>query len=107
MNGNEYQEKALRTASQTAEDDLILNGALGLSGESGEVADHIKKVRFQGHPIQKEMLANELGDIMWYVAIMAKGLGYTLDEVMEMNVDKLKRRYPNGFETERSLNRDE
>ncbi len=107
MNGNDYQGKALRTASHKAEADLILNGALGLAGESGEVADHIKKARFQGHPLDKKMLADELGDIMWYVAIMAEGIGYPLDEIMEMNVEKLKKRYPNGFETERSLNRDE
>lgn len=106
MNGNEYQQKALRTAGEKAREDLVLNGALGLSGESGEVADHIKKVRFQGHPLDTKVLANELGDIMWYVAIMAEGLGYSLDDIMEMNVEKLKKRYPNGFETERSINRD-
>ena len=107
MTGNEYQEKALRTASRTAEEDLLLNGVLGLNGESGEVADHVKKALFQGHALDRDTLAKELGDIMWYAAIMAKGLGYSLDTIMEMNIEKLKKRYPDGFETERSLNREE
>lgn len=105
MEANKYQKAALRTASSVEPDDLILNGVLGLAGESGEVADHIKKHLFQGHALNKEYLASELGDICWYIAIAAKGIGYTLEEIMEMNIDKLKKRYPNGFEVEKSLNR--
>jgi len=107
MKANDYQKAALRTASATEPKDLILNGALGLAGESGEVADHIKKHLFQGHELNKEHLAKELGDICWYVAIAAEGLGYSLSEIMEMNVAKLLKRYPNGFEAERSLHREE
>ena len=107
MKINEYQELALRTASSFAEDDLVLNGALGLSGETGEIADHIKKFRFQGHDLDSEYLAKELGDVCWYVAILAKGIGYDLATIMEMNINKLKKRYPNGFEVSRSLNREE
>ncbi|NMA95459.1 MAG: nucleoside triphosphate pyrophosphohydrolase family protein [Clostridiales bacterium] len=105
MKANEYQEAALRTASSTATKDLILNGALGLAGESGEVADHIKKHLFQGHDLDRQNLVNELGDICWYIAIMAEGLGYTLEDVMKLNIEKLLRRYPDGFEKERSINR--
>lgn len=106
MKANEYQEKALRTASTSRSEDLVLNGVLGLAGESGEVADHVKKALFQGHEIDYDYIADELGDILWYVAIMSKGIGYTLDEIMTMNVEKLKKRYPDGFDSDKSVNRD-
>ena len=106
MKINEYQKLALRTASTLEPDKLVLNGALGLNGESGEVADHIKKHLFQGHELDKNNLAKELGDICWYIAIMAEGLGYDLETIMQMNIDKLRKRYPQGFEAERSLHRE-
>ena len=105
MRANDYQKAALRTASTLEPKDLVLNGALGLTGESGEVADHIKKHLFQGHELKKEHLAKELGDICWYIAITAEGLGYNLESIMQMNIDKLRKRYPQGFEKEKSLNR--
>ena len=107
MRANDYQKAALRTASTLEPKDLVLNGALGLTGESGEVADHIKKHLFQGHELDKENLAKELGDICWYIAIMAEGLGYNLETIMQINIDKLRKRYPQGFEKERSLYRGE
>ena len=107
MKINEYQELALRTANTSESDKLVLNGVLGLNGEAGEVADHIKKHLFQGHEFDKENLVQELGDMCWYIAIMAEGLGYDLESIMRMNIDKLKKRYPNGFEVSRSLNREE
>ena len=107
MNFNEYQQLALRTASTLDNDKLILNGALGLAGESGEVADLIKKHLFQGHELNKAKIKDELSDIMWYIAIMAQGIGIELDEVPTHNVDKLRKRYPNGFEANRSINREE
>lgn len=107
MTGNKYQMLCLRTANTTEPMDLLMNGVLGLNGESGEAADMVKKFRFQGHELDREKLAKELGDIMWYVSITAHALDYSLDEIMQMNVDKLIERYPNGFESERSLNRSE
>lgn len=107
MQANDYQKEALRTASSIKEEDLILNGALGLSGESGEVADIIKKYMFQGHELDKEKLIDELGDVCWYIAILAKGLNVELDEVLLHNVEKLRRRYPKGFNAQKSINRDE
>lgn len=104
MNFNEYQKLALRTANK--DKDLILNGALGLAGESGEVADIVKKHLFQGHELNKDKIIDELGDVLWYVAIMAAGLGVEFNEIPTHNVDKLKKRYPNGFEVERSINRE-
>ena len=84
----------------------LINGALGLSGESGEVADHIKKHIFQGHELDREFLAKELGDICWYIAVAAQASGYPLEDVMRGNVEKLRKRYPNGFEEDRSIHRD-
>ena len=107
MTINEYQQAAMRTANSTKPIDLILNGALGLCGESGEVADDVKKLLFQGHPLNTEHLAKELGDICWYLAITAKGLGYDLETIMKMNVEKLWKRYPEGFDFEKSLHRQE
>jgi len=107
MQANDYQKEALRTASSIKEEDLILNGALGLAGESGEVADIIKKYMFQGHELDKEKLIDELGDVCWYIAILAKGLNVELDEVLIHNVEKLRRRYPKGFDAQKSINRDE
>lgn len=105
MTGTEYQKCAMRTANHLDSDKLLLNGVLGLNGESGEVSDHLKKHLFQGHDLDKTHIAYELGDALWYIAITAEGIGKTLDEVMEMNVHKLMLRYPEGFSVERSRNR--
>nr|DAO98431.1 MAG TPA: NTP-PPase-like protein [Caudoviricetes sp.] len=107
MTINEYQEKALRTASGYRSDSLLLNGVMGLCGESGECIDIVKKAMFQGHTLDREHLAEELGDVAWYLAVTAKGLGYDLESIMQRNIDKLAKRYPEGFETERSTHREE
>ena len=107
MTGNEYQLKALRTDNETDSIHGLLNGVLGLCGESGECADMIKKHLFQGHELDKSHLAKELGDVAWYMAITAHHLGYNLDTIFEMNISKLLARYPEGFDAERSLNRQE
>ena len=109
MTINEYQNAALRTAQtdKFLAIDLLLNSALGLCGESGEVADIVKKFRFQGHDLDFEHIAKELGDIAWYLAVGAHSIGYDLETILQMNVDKLKARYPNGFSVDRSLHRAE
>ena len=108
MTINEYQTAALRTAQtdKLSASDLLLNSALGLCGESGEVADIVKKFRFQGHDIDLDHIAKELGDIAWYLAVGAYAIDYDLETVLQMNVDKLKARYPDGFSVDRSLHRD-
>lgn len=109
MKMNEYQELAMRTASNKNKttQNYILNAALGLNGESGEIADAVKKSLFQGHDLQIKELAKELGDVMWYVALGCKAIGYTMEEVAKMNIEKLKSRYPNGFSEENSINRED
>ena len=108
MNMNDYQFAAMRTASgMDKRYPMILNGVLGLSGESGECADIVKKHLFQGHELDDKHLAEELGDVLWYIAVTAFSIGYDLDEIAQMNVSKLLKRYPDGFDKARSVNRDE
>ena len=109
MTINEYQAAALRTAQtdKLTARELLLNSALGLCGESGEVADLVKKHRFQGHDLDFDHIAKELGDISWYLAVGAYAIGYDLETILQMNVDKLKARYPDGFSVDRSLHRAE
>lgn len=86
-------------------DSLMINGVMGLAGESGECVDMVKKYLFQGHDLDKEHLAKELGDVAWYLAITARAIGYDLSTVLQMNVEKLKKRYPDGFTPENSIHR--
>lgn len=104
MTINEYQQAALRTVQGTKGLNII-NGALGLCGESGEVADMIKKSVYQGHNLDIDHLTLELGDVAWYIAIMAEAISLDLETVLQMNVDKLKKRYPEGFDADRSQHR--
>lgn len=106
MTGNEYQKHALRTASNEVAHDMILNGVMGLNGESGECIDIVKKFMFQGHDLNTYKLIDELGDVLWYIAITAAGLCIDLDDIMQHNIDKLRLRYPEGFDAERSINRE-
>ena len=86
----------------------VLYAAIGICGEAGEVSELVKKYAYHGHAIDKDHLARELGDVLWYVSYMAHLFGYSLGEIMEMNQDKLAKRYPDGkFDEERSRNRKE
>jgi NTP pyrophosphatase (non-canonical NTP hydrolase) len=107
MTINEYQKLALRTSNMETKEDLILNGALGLAGETGEVVDLIKKHYFQGHELDISKLIIELGDVCWYIATLAHGLGVDLETIMIYNIEKLKKRYPDGFTVENSIYRAE
>ena len=107
MTGNEYQKLALNTLNPAlSKKDVLINSVMGLCGESGEAIDIVKKHLHQGHELDKEKLLKELGDIAWYLAEAAYALGTPLDEVLESNIAKLKARYPEGFDTERSIHRE-
>lgn len=132
MNGNEYIELAMRTNDGKASDRVVmklsesisisyragkkvqtitqdigglLNGCLGLAGEAGETLDIVKKWIFHGKELNPEHLKKEIGDVMWYIAMICYSMGFSLDEIMETNIEKLKNRYPNGFDTQRANNR--
>lgn len=108
MTINEYQKAAMRTASgvtAATKENLLLNGVMGLNGEAGECIDAVKKWMFQGHELDKEKLVKELGDVCWYLAISAEALGVPLEDVMQKNIDKLWKRYPEGFEVNKSVHR--
>ena len=106
MTINEYQKLAMTTLNpQLSEKDVLINGVMGLCGESGEAIDIVKKWLAQGHELDKEKLAKELGDICWYLAETATALGYDLEDIMAANIEKLKKRYPAGFDAARSVNR--
>ena len=108
MTANEYQKYALVTMNKNlTKEQMLTNGVMGLCGESGECCDIVKKYMFQGHELNREKLIEELGDVAWYLACTAYGLDIPLEEVLKGNIDKLKKRYPQGFSAERSVNRDE
>lgn len=103
MNWNQYQAwvdtKARYIPGLT---DRTYCDALGLAGEAGEFADKLKKLHYHSKPITSEDMAKELGDVLYYVARLAGHLGFSLQQVVEMNVEKLNARYPNGFDPDRA-----
>lgn len=118
MDAYEYQELAMRTNDRKHTERLrkmlddgmtaqLLNGCLGLSGEVGEFNDMIKKVVFHEATTDVDHLEKELGDIMWYIALICDAFGFDLDHVMQLNIEKLKARYPDGFDIDKSANRAE
>lgn len=117
MTPNEYVEQAMRTNDHKQEERLtksmnewtpqLLNGCLGLAGEAGEFGDMVKKFIFHEKPLDFEHLEKELGDVLWYVALICDAMGWDLESIMETNIAKLKARYPEGFSVERANNREE
>lgn len=104
MKMNEYQQETKTTANVSHSELNLLNWALGL-GEAGEFQNLVKKKYFHGHDVSGEELANELGDILWYLAMAADEIGYTLDDIAQMSIRKVAQRYPDGFSEEGSKNR--
>ncbi len=104
MKVNEYQRLAMTTLNpELNKKDVLINSVMGLCGESGEAIDIVKKWMAQGHELDKEHLTRELGDIAWYLAEAATALEVPLEDIFQANMDKLKKRYPDGFQTEKSL----
>ncbi len=107
MKVNEYQRLAMTTLNpQLNKKEILINSVMGLCGESGEAIDIVKKWLAQGHELDKEHLAKELGDIAWYLAEAATALDLSLEEILQANIEKLKKRYPEGFEIQRSTHRE-
>lgn len=103
MNINEYQALAMTTLNpELSKKDVLINSVMGLCGESGEAIDIVKKWLAQGHALDKEHLMKELGDIAWYLAEAATALDLSLEDVLQANIDKLKKRYPDGFDSQKS-----
>ena len=106
MKPNKYQEEAKKFINtELTGNDLLINGVMGLCGESREAIDIVKKHLAQGHPLDREGLIKELGDVAWYLAETAYALDVSLDEVFQQNIGKLKARYPEGFDARRSVER--
>ena len=106
MTINEYQALAMTTLNpELSRKDVLINGVMGLCGESGEAIDIVKKYLHQGHPLDKEKLSKELGDIAWYLAETAYALDIPLERILRGNLEKLQSRYPEGFDIQRSINR--
>ena len=108
MQVNEYQKAAMATLNLALDKkDVLINSVMGLCGESGEAIDIVKKWLMQGHELDKEHLVREFGDVAWYLAEAATALDIPLEAVFQGNLDKLRQRFPNGFDTGASVNRKE
>lgn len=110
MTFDEYQAAAMRTAKRAPGEEVshemhLAVMALGLTGEAGEVADMIKKSLGHGHGYDVDELRKELGDVLWYLTALAEHCGIDLEWIAKANVEKLQKRYPNGFSHEASRNR--
>jgi NTP pyrophosphatase (non-canonical NTP hydrolase) len=105
MNLNDYQRAALRTWPHRNKTDALVNSVLSLNEEAGEVAGLLKKYLYHGHDLNLDDLASELGDVLYYVAVVADTIEFGLDDVAIRNREKLQKRYPDGFDEERSRNR--
>lgn len=105
MTGNEYQKLASRTINQDLDEDLQMYHALhGMVGEIGEIHSIFQKI-YQGHDPSDEHMKKELGDLLWFIAEFCTALGWELEDVMKMNIEKLKARFPEGFTVDGSLHR--
>lgn len=104
----EYQKSVIRTMNQSLSyKEQLINAMMGINGEAGEAMDILKKVLFQGHDLQinKANIIEELGDVLWYLTLATITIGYTLSDVMDENMKKLSKRYPNGFNSSDSVRR--
>ena len=106
MTVGEYQNLAMRTLNpELSKREVLINSVMGLCGESGEAIDIVKKWMAHGHELDKAHLAKELGDIAWYLAEAATALDMDLEDILQANIEKLKKRYQDGFSGERSRTR--
>ena len=107
MTGNEYQRLAARTINPELGYGLMKrHGLHGMSSEIGEIHGIYQKW-YQGHVIDSDHIKKEVGDLLWFIAEFCTGNGWDLDDIFEMNIEKLRKRYPGGFDVKHSINRDE
>ena len=107
MTLNEYQNLAARTINKDLTPSQLEDHAMkGMVGEIGEINSIYQKV-YQGHEFDEEHVKKELGDLMWFVAEYCTGWGWNLDDICQMNIDKLRARFPDGFEVDKSIHRAE
>ena len=110
MTPNEYQQKALHYKAMSdfkvdGSTIMLLEGVMGAAGESGEALELVKKHIFQGHSLDRQHVAKELGDATWYIALASDALGFTLEDILQMNIEKISGRYPDGYDDDRSIYR--
>lgn len=106
MNIRDYQTLSVRTMNkELTKEQQISNMVFGANGELGEVTDILKKYLYQGHRINKQHLAEEIGDTLFYIVNLCTLFNLDIEDILQGNVDKLRKRFPNGFEVDRSINR--
>ena len=106
MTFQEYQKQALNFLNPEVKQEQLLNlVALGLNGEAGQVADYWKKVKYHNHKMNNDIMIKQLGDVLWYLAIGARALRISFNDIAIKNIEKLKTRYPNGWDSNNSINR--
>lgn len=107
MKFDDYKALALKTKNTSLTDrEALADAGLGLTGESGEVADLIKKHLYQGHELDEELLTEEIGDVLWYLALLSDLTGISIEDCMVKNILKLEKRYGKSFSSEKSINRE-
>ena len=108
MTNKEYIKNVLRSESASFNNinERILHGVIGCVTEAGELADNLKKATFYGRGIDHQNIKEELGDLLWYVALILSEEGWTFEEIMEANIRKLKARYPEQFTEGGAFDRD-
>lgn len=106
MDIKEFQAKSVRTVNKNlTTEQLMSNMCMGMSGETGEVIDVIKKHLYQGHTLDMEHLKEEIGDVMFYIVNLATVLNLDMQDILKCNIEKLEKRYPEGFEINKSVER--
>lgn len=93
----DYQRDAARTINAQGHPHDLINHTLGLAGETGEVVELVKKHLYHGKVLDQQRLAEELGDVLWYVAAVCSSAGLNLGDLAQDNITKLRERYPDGF----------
>ncbi len=102
---DDFQQAVGRTRATNDTRDTLALAAIGLAGETGEICDLIKKVLYHHHALERERLEEEIGDLCWYLATLCDVTGIRLAKALQGNLNKLRRRYPDGFNAERSRTR--